>query len=569
MDQKRSVLVKDAPDLGKPTFRSHQVAVAGPALVAVTVAAVAAAIAALLGWYPEKTLIVAVGISAATSFIAVFLLYRQRAEQRIAHRTLRDVEARVGDVLNSAMDAIITVNHEQRVVLFNDAAERVFLWPRQAVLGQPLDMLIPVRFRGIHRQHVQQFGEIGVTSRRMGGKTVLTGLRANGQEFPVEASISQFGEGGQKLYTVILRDITDRAIAEGSLARSEARLRGILDSAMDAIITVDERQHVVLFNAAAEAVFGCPREEAIGAPLAWFIPERFRAAHPEHIRHFGEENTNSRRMGTQRIVTGLRRDGEEFPIDASISQITENGQKFYTVILRDVTLRVQAEQALRRSKEELHELATAANLLREQEKRRIARELHDELAQALTGLKMDVAWIKDRLQTPEPPIARKLAAMEALLDGAVAATRRISSDLRPMMLDDLGLVPATEWLMQSFIERTGIQCRLRIANPELELRDPHATTVFRIVQEALTNITKHAKASDVEIVLDDGDGDITVSVRDDGVGFSMDDPRKPNSYGLIGLRERAYLIGGKVEIESEPGKGTCIKARLPLPAGAS
>ena len=138
-------------------------------------------------------------------------------------------------------------------------------------------------------------------------------------------------------------------------------MRGILDSAMDAIITVDAAQHVVLFNAAAEAMFGCPRQEALGAPLAWFIPERFRGVHAEHVRHFGETGTASRRMGALRIVTGLRRNGEEFPIDASISQLDESGGKFYTVILRDVSERVRIEEALRRSKEELRELGAAAH----------------------------------------------------------------------------------------------------------------------------------------------------------------------------------------------------------------
>jgi PAS domain S-box-containing protein len=120
----------------------------------------------------------------------------------------------------------------------------------------------------------------------MGGQTVLTGLRANGEEFPIEASISHHTDEGRKRFTVILRDISERVDAETLLARSEARLRGILDSAMDAIITVDHTQHIVLFNAAAEAMFGCPRDEALGAPLVWFIPERFRGVHAEHVPAF-------------------------------------------------------------------------------------------------------------------------------------------------------------------------------------------------------------------------------------------------------------------------------------------
>jgi PAS domain S-box-containing protein len=542
-------------------------AVWGPIIILGIVATAVSAITAWMGWHRTEMLIAAAGIASAMLALTTLLFYRQDAQQRIARRALHEVEARVGDILNSAMDAVITVDQQQRVVLFNDAAEHVFHWPRTAVLGQTLDRLLPTRFHEIHRQHVQQFGQTGVTSRRMGAKTVLTGLRAGGEEFPVEASISQFGEGADKLYTVILRDITERVRAEGSLARSEARLRGILDSAMDAIVTVDQRQHIVLFNAAAEAVFGCPREEAIGAPLSWFIPERFRAEHAGHIRRFGETNTNSRRMAAQRIVTGLRRSGEEFPIDASISQITEDGQKFYTVILRDVTLRVKADDALRRSKEELFEFATAANQLREQEKRRIARELHDELAQALAGLKMDISWIKGKFQAP-PAITEKLNAMETLLDTTVAATRRISSDLRPMMLDDLGLVPATEWLTQNFTERTGIHCKLAIADPDIELQDPHATTIYRVLQESLTNVAKHARASSVEVRLERADGEIVLIARDDGAGFSLESSRKPNSYGLIGIRERVYLLGGKVRIDSAPGDGTRIEVRLPLPESA-
>jgi PAS domain S-box-containing protein len=254
------------------------------------------------------------------------------------------------------------------------------------------------------------------------------------------------------------------------LARSEARLRGILDSAMDAIITIDGTQHIVIFNSAAEAMFGCPQEEAVGASLARFIPERFRGVHGDHVRAFGDAGTSSRRMGAQRIVTGLRRNGEEVPIDASISQVSERGSKFYTVILRDVTARAQAEQALRRSKEELQELGTAAHQAREQEKSRIARELHDDLAQALTALQMDVAWCKEKLPLPTggDGFAKKLERMEALLDTTVTATRRIAADLRPLMLDDLGLVPAIEWLVENFTQRTGVRCELAVRHIRLE-----------------------------------------------------------------------------------------------------
>src|ERR1700693_3228674 len=202
-------------------------------------------------------------------------------------------------------------------------------------------------------------------------------------QFPILVTAAGVGTAVILLALVLIyRQVAKRKAAERALHNVEIRVAGIVESAMDAVITVDENQRIVLFNAAAETVFGCPREQAIGAPLARFIPERFRAEHGRHIKHFGETGISSRRMGVQRIVTGLRRSGEEFPIDASISQVEETGRKLYTVILRDVTERVRAEKALRRSKEELRELASAANSVREQEKSRIARELHDELAQA-------------------------------------------------------------------------------------------------------------------------------------------------------------------------------------------
>ncbi len=367
---------------------------------------------------------------------------------------------------------------------------------------------------------------------------------------------------------LIRRQLAERKAAHAALAGAEARLRGILDSAMDAIITVDSRQHVVLFNRAAEEVFGWPRAEAIGAPLARFIPERFRAAHAGLVRRFGEDAAPSRRMGAgQRIVMGLRANGEEFPIDASISHIVEEGERFYTVILRDVTERVRAEEALRASREEIRGLALTASTVREQEKSRIARELHDELGQALTALKIDVGWLREHQGDAAQVRLAKLASMQALLDSTVAAARRISSDLRPLMLDDLGLVAACEWLAHDFQQRSGVPCEL-VVGAGLDLPDPYATAVFRVLQESLTNIAKHAAATQVEATLERAQDAVVLTVRDNGQGFVPSAPRKHGSYGLVGLRERAYLLGGDIRIESAPGAGTLVEMRIPVDGDA-
>jgi PAS domain S-box-containing protein len=535
-----------------------------PILVLLAMAAILGIAAWGLDAYRPELLLAAGLAGAAAGLVAIILLYRQVRHRQSATRTVNRLEAQVSDIVESAMDPIITVDDKQSVIVFNAAAEKVFRWPRSAVLGEPLDKLIPERFRRSHHAHIAQFGDAGVTTRRMGGQTVLMALRANGEEFPIEASISQHTEDNRKLFTVILRDITERVHAEEMLVRSETRLRGILDSAMDGIITIDTNQHIVLFNVAAEAMFGCPRQEAVGAPLAWFIPERMREGHADHVRRFGESGTVSRRMGVMRIVTGLRRNGEEFPIDASISQVNEHGMKFYTVILRDVTARVQAEAALKRSQQELLELGAAADVAREQEKNRIARELHDELGQALTMLQMDVAWCKQKLPAGEGEFARRLEKMAGLLGGTVAATRRIAADLRPLLLDDLGLLPAVESLVENFIQRTGVPCELVVSNPAMQLPGAHSTAVFRVVQEALTNVAKHANAKHVEVAIEQRSTEVTVSIRDDGRGFSSQEPRKSGSFGLIGVRERAYLLGGDASIASVPDKGTCIELRLPI-----
>ena len=553
--------------LGK-SWRRHGGRVAGRLLLVLApiLALTALTVVLALGaWLLNRTemLVAAAASGLALALFAIASLYGQVRQRQSAQRSWGNVEARIGDIVEAAMDPIVTVDERQIILVFNAAAERVFAWPRAAVVGQPLSKLIPERFHERHKEHIARFATTGTTARRMGGQAVLTALRATGEEFSIEASISQHSEDGLRRFTVILRDISERLRDEIRLAQSEARMRGVLDSAMDAIITIDERQHIVLFNTAAEAMFGCSQQDAVGAPLNWLLPERFRAAHGQHVHGFGETPTATRRMGEQRIVTGMRRNGEEFPIDASISQLSAGGEKFFTVILRDVTERVRAEQALRQSKEELRELGEAAHEAREHEKSRISRELHDELGQALTALQMDVVWFRQRTPHGEAALTSKLDRMEALLDTTVAATRRIAADLRPLMLDDLGLLPAVEWLMDVFTQRTGVECELELSDGELNITDSQASAVFRTIQESLNNVAKHARATRVEVCIERDLRGLSVSVQDDGVGFAPQDARKLNSFGLLGLRERASMLGGQASVTSSPGKGTRVEVLFP------
>ena len=465
--------------------------------------------------------------------------------------------ARLSGLLDSAMDAIITVDEQQKIVLYNRAAEKIFGWKADEMRGQPLERLIPDRYGAMHAQHVRRFGETGVTSRRMSGSSIVYGKRSTGEEFPVDASISQLDTPEGKLYTVILRDVTDRVQSEQEQLRLAQRLGGLLDSAMDGIISVDEAQRVVLYNRSAERIFGWNAAAVLGQPLERLIPRRFRPDHADHVRRFGRTGVTSRRMGDRTsVVYGLRANGEEFPMEASISQLDTAQGKVYTVIMRDVTERVRAER-------ELATFAAESAGVREQEKSRIARELHDELAQSLTALKMDTIWVRDNAGGDAAALQAKLAGMLKMLDTAVASTRRIAADLRPLVLDDLGFAPAVEWAVQNFMQRSSIKCVLDL-DEEIELDEPYATAAFRIVQEALQNAAKHSQATKVRVRVSREGGSILLRVEDNGVGFAADAPRKPQSLGLAGLRERAHLLRGDVSVKSAPGQGTTVEAHIPL-----
>jgi PAS domain S-box-containing protein len=364
---------------------------------------------------------------------------------------------------------------------------------------------------------------------------------------------------GTALSLLHLRRSDRRRTASGlALEGVAARLAGLLDSAMDAIITVDPQQRIVLYNRAAEKIFGWPATQVMGRGIEMLMPESFRAGHGAHLTRFASTGTTSRRMGDGTVLHGQRASGEAFPMEASISQLDTAGGKLFTVILRDVSERVRVQ-------EELSSIAAESHVIREGEKARIARELHDELAQSLTALKMDTIWVRDRLAAEPQAATAKLVNMLSMLDTSIAATRRIAADLRPLLLDDLGLIPAIEWLINNFTQRTGVPCELD-ADEDLELEEPYATAVFRIVQESLANVAKHAGARQVLVQVVRGAGQVTLRVRDDGIGFVITTPRKPNSLGLMGLRERAQLLKGSIHIESAPGQGTCIDVAIPLGA---
>ncbi|HEY9429292.1 MAG TPA: histidine kinase [Gemmatimonadaceae bacterium] len=232
-------------------------------------------------------------------------------------------------------------------------------------------------------------------------------------------------------------------------------------------------------------------------------------------------------------------------------------------IQRDVTDRHRATEAIRASRQQLRALASRLQAVREEERTSIAREIHDELGQALTGLKLDVSWIRNRLPS-EHEMAAQCASMITRIDETLTAVRRIATSLRPSVLDELGLAAAVEWQGQEFGNRTGITVVTELSMGDTVVSDELGSSIFRILQEALTNVARHAHASRVSIGLTRVSDLLTLVVADDGVGLSSDQFRGTASLGIVGMRERALACGGALLIAGEPGSGTSVTLRVPL-----
>jgi signal transduction histidine kinase len=268
-----------------------------------------------------------------------------------------------------------------------------------------------------------------------------------------------------------------------------------------------------------------------------------------------EQNNLTRQASTsQQIIIEL---------EARLAQVTGQLLAANTKLESESADHQRTEAEFRRSSEQLRELSARLQSVREEERTRISRAIHDELGQTLTGLKMDVAWLQGHLDPQQPALLAKTQAMSALIDTTVQMVRRISTELRPGILD-LGLVATIEWQLQEFQTRTGIAGHLISAPEETILDADGATTVFRIFQEILTNVVRHAQATQVEVSLEETAAFLMLQVHDNGRGMTESEIHSPKSIGLLGMQERARLRAGEVHFHGAAGKGTTVTVRLPL-----
>ncbi|MCI0485119.1 MAG: PAS domain S-box protein, partial [Blastocatellia bacterium] len=490
-------------------------------------------------------------------------IVRDITERKLAERAIRDSEAQLASIIGSAMDSIITIDGDQRVFLFNAAAEKMFHCSADEVIGHTVDRFIPERFRSAHREHVRAFGESGATNRSMGLLGTLFGVRSDGQEFPIEASISQVEVGGKKLYTVILRDIAERKKMEQELEVRERNLNSFFTTAPAGLAMLDSDLRFLRINDLLANIHGLPVEEHLGKTVREVLPELAGLIEPKlrRVLDTGEAAERFETSGETPAEPGVLRHwvASYFPI------MSEGGKTHRIgVIVVELTERKRAEDQLRMSQKQLRALAARLQSVREEERTRIAREIHDELGQALTGLMMDVSWLSSRLAQDQTPLLEKTKSMSQLIDATIQSVRKICTELRPGVLDAFGLTAGIEWQAQEFEARTGIESKIATLPEGRSLDTGRSTAVFRIFQEILTNVARHANATEVYISLEEQAGSLILEVRDNGRGIAGSEIDDPKSLGLLGMRERARPFGGEVRFSGSPGEGTRVTVRVPL-----
>lgn len=352
---------------------------------------------------------------------------------------------------------------------------------------------------------------------------------------------------------------------QGADADLGLRVSDILDALPFYVLLLDEHHQILQANSAVreqlglkpEAVVGkyCPKvihglDEPCGLDEPWYAcPLEEAVEKGKAVEREAVDRASGRWIRSAVYPTG---------------SFTPDGRRIYFHTVSDITDAKQVEDQLRASREQLRELSRYLESVREEERTRMAREIHDELGQTLTALKIDLSWLARRLPPEQEVLLEKTESMYELVDGAIQTVKRISTELRPGALDDLGLADAIEWQTEEFGKRTDIKSKFGASPEGLVLDRDRSTAVFRICQEALTNIIRHAKATRVSVSLRKGPGRVSLKISDNGTGIEESQILDPRAFGLIGMRERARFWGGEVKISGAPGKGTLVAVSIPL-----
>jgi PAS domain S-box-containing protein len=490
-------------------------------------------------------------------------------ERKRAEEQLRLMQFSV----DHASDAITWVDSQSRIVYANEAASRSLGYSREELhsLTIPdIDRHLPKEDWGAHWEKLRERGSMTFETQN---------VSKQGGVFPVEVSANYLEFDGKEYSFAFVRDITERKRAQDALRESDQRYKDFISHSHEGVWRIEMEQPIPIelpteeilertmqYSYMAECNLAFARnlgfstlEEVVGRPLRDLIP----SSDQERLSSIRSAIQGGLRSRTQEF-RGLDKAGNCKYFLRTEIPIIENGMWVRAWgITRDITELKQAEEERLRSLEQLRALAGRLQSIREEERKRVAREIHDQLGQALTAIKIDFSSLIRELAAGEKQPSKRTASILQLVDESIHSVRRIATELRPGILDDLGLVAAIEWAGEDFESRTGTQCRLDLPPESIAVDAERATAIFRIFQETLTNVARHADASLVDVRLAKEDGDLTLEVHDNGKGISEDKLLNGKSLGILGMRERAMLLGGELTISGPPGSGTTVRVRIP------
>jgi len=482
--------------------------------------------------------------------------------RRYAQEALKESEE-VFRTLAETVAAGIYIYRNSKFVYVNPVAERLTGYSRRELLGMTLFDLIHPEFHEAIKERISSRQKDGMVHSHFEDKI----LTKSGEERWMDVTAASTMFRGEPAVIVTTFDITARKRAEEDLLQSEERYRTLFETAPNAVEVFDSGLKLMMTNERGAKLYGFERaEDLIGKNVFDFVS-------PEDRKRVEGLIAEMQKSGKPCVFEckGVRRDNTHFDLETRATVIpNSHGQNSSLLTVKtDITERKRAETALKLSEEQLRALSAKVQSTREEEGARIAREIHDELGAALTGLKWELEEIDSQLMTADASasfgdLRKRIGTMTGLIEATISTVRRISSELRPGLLDDLGLVAAIEWQGQQFQMRTGIKFHFDSNLETIEMSRDGATAVFRIFQEVLTNVLRHSIASNIFVRLFIRRRQLVLDVRDDGRGITELEKRNTRSLGLLGMKERALLVGGAVEIQGARGKGTQVLVRVPL-----
>lgn len=467
----------------------------------------------------------------------------------------RSLEGKFRDVIEFAPDAIILSDHEGLIVQVNARTLELFGYARDELLGRSAEMLLSPSGRASHHERRARVLE-QARGARIESQTRC--LRKDGSEFVADTSVSPLQASRGPLLLAMVRDATNRIAQEEKLREAARYARSLIETSVDPMVLIDLKGTVQDANEAACQITGLSREQLLGsnAPGHFTDPARL---------YDGFKQVMAEGQALNYELTIRHSSGRLYDVLCNAKAFrNEQGEVvglFATA--HDITESRRIQQEIIASRQRLREMAAQGEAMREYERKNIAREVHDELGQVLTALRMDLTFTEMRHGGSSSELTDKLREMRGLVDRAIQGVRNVAANLRPAALD-MGLVPAIEWLCSELTRHAAIPCEFRGSPLSVELPEDRAIGLFRIVQESLTNITRYARASRVLVTLQEQGDELVLEVVDDGQGFDPVQVRSRRSFGLLGMEERALALGGRVDIRSAPDQGTRVRVGVPL-----